>query len=151
MTLSRVGVIGAGTMGNGIVQICAAAGLQVAMVDVAEAPLAQGLSAIGSSLDRLVKKEKLGPGEREEILARIRVGTDYALLSAADLVIEAATKNLEIKRGILKRADELLRPKSILATNTSSISITLAAATSRPERSLACIYLIQCRSCRCWN
>jgi 3-hydroxybutyryl-CoA dehydrogenase len=135
MTLSRVGVIGAGTMGNGIVQICAAAGLQVAMVDVAEAPLAQGLSAIGSSLDRLVRKEKLGPGEREEILARIRVGTDYALLSAADLVIEAATENLEIKRGILKRADELLRPKSILATNTSSISITtLAAATSRPER-----------------
>lgn len=135
MALSRIGVIGAGTMGNGIVQICAAAGLQVAMLDVAEAPLARGLSAIGSSLDRLVKKEKLGAAEREDILARIRMGTDYALLSDADLVIEAATENLEIKCGILKRADERLAPQSILATNTSSISITtLAAATSHPGR-----------------
>jgi 3-hydroxybutyryl-CoA dehydrogenase len=135
MTLSRIGVIGAGTMGNGIVQICAAAGLQVAMLDVAEAPLARGLSAIGSSLDRLVRKEKLASAERQDILGRIRMGTDYALLSDADLVIEAATENLEIKRSILKRADERLHPESILATNTSSISITtLAAATAHPER-----------------
>jgi 3-hydroxybutyryl-CoA dehydrogenase len=135
MTIARIGVIGAGTMGSGIAQICAAAGLQVAVVDVGEAPLARGLGAIESSLDRLVKNGKLGRAERDQILTRVRFGTDYSLLSEMDLVIEAATENLEIKRSILKRADELLHPESILATNTSSISITtLAAVTLRPER-----------------
>jgi 3-hydroxybutyryl-CoA dehydrogenase len=135
MNLSSIGVIGAGTMGGGIAQVCAAAGLQVVMVDVSEAALERGVGAIGGSLERLVKKEKLGSGERDRVLARVRTSTEYASLSAADLVIEAATENLEIKRVILKRADELLNPRSILATNTSSISITqLAAATSHPER-----------------
>ena len=135
MNLSTIGVIGAGTMGNGIAQICAAAGLSVVMVDVSDAALARGVGAIGGSLDRLVKKDKLKPAERDALLARVRTTTDYAQLSAADLVIEAATENLEIKRGILQRADALLRTDAVLATNTSSISITtLAAATAHPER-----------------
>jgi 3-hydroxybutyryl-CoA dehydrogenase len=135
MNLSTIGVIGAGTMGNGIAQICAAAGLSVVMVDVSDAALARGVGAIGGSLDRLVKKDKLKPAERDAVLARVRTATDYAQLSAADLVIEAATENLEIKRGILQRADALLRTDAVLATNTSSISITtLAAATAHPER-----------------
>jgi 3-hydroxybutyryl-CoA dehydrogenase len=135
MNLSTIGVIGAGTMGNGIAQICAAAGLSVIMVDVSDAALARGMGAIGGSLDRLVKKDKLKPAERDAVLARVRTATDYAPLSAADLVIEAATENLEIKRGILQRADALLRSDAVLATNTSSISITtLAAATAHPER-----------------
>jgi 3-hydroxybutyryl-CoA dehydrogenase len=135
MNLSSIGVIGAGTMGNGIAQVSAAAGLQVVMVDVSDAALSRGLDAIAGSLERLVKKDKLKPAERDALMARVRTTTEYAELSTADLVIEAATENLEIKRGILKRADELLRPDSMLATNTSSISITtLAAATSHPER-----------------
>ncbi len=135
MNLSSIGVIGAGTMGNGIAQVSAAAGLQVVMVDVSDAALSRGLDAIAGSLERLVKKDKLKAAERDALMARVRTTTEYAQLSTADLVIEAATENLEIKRGILKRADELLRPDSILATNTSSISITtLAAATSHPER-----------------
>jgi 3-hydroxybutyryl-CoA dehydrogenase len=135
MNLSTIGVIGAGTMGNGIAQICAAAGLSVVMVDVSDAALARGMGAIGGSLDRLVKKDKLEPAERDAVLARVRPATDYAQLSSADLVIEAATENLEIKRGILQRADALMRRDAVLATNTSSISITtLAAATSHPER-----------------
>jgi 3-hydroxybutyryl-CoA dehydrogenase len=135
MNLSTIGVIGAGTMGNGIAQICAAAGLSVVMVDVSDAALARGMGALGGSLERLVKKDKLKSAERDAVLARLRTTTDYAQLSAADLVIEAATENLEIKRGILQRADALLRSDAVLATNTSSISITtLAAATAHPER-----------------
>jgi 3-hydroxybutyryl-CoA dehydrogenase len=135
MNLSTIGVIGAGTMGNGIAQICAAAGLSVVMVDVSDAALARGMGALGGSLDRLVKKDKLKPAERDAVLARVRTTTDLASLSAVDLVIEAATENLEIKRGILQRADALLRTDAVLATNTSSISITtLAAATAHPER-----------------
>jgi 3-hydroxybutyryl-CoA dehydrogenase len=135
MNLSTIGVIGAGTMGNGIAQICAAAGLSVVMVDVSDAAIARGMGAIAGSLDRLVKKDKLKPAERDAVLARVRTATDYAPLATADLVIEAATENLEIKRGILQRADALMRNDAVLATNTSSISITtLAAATSHPER-----------------
>jgi 3-hydroxybutyryl-CoA dehydrogenase len=105
------------------------------MVDVSDAALARGMGAIAGSLDRLVKKDKLKSAERDAVLARVRTATDYAPLSAADLVIEAATENLEIKRGILQRADALLRADAVLATNTSSISITtLAAATAHPER-----------------
>jgi len=135
MNFSRIGVIGAGTMGNGIAQICAAAGMQVVMVDVSDAALARGMGAMGTSLERLVKKEKLKAAERDALLARVRTTTDYAQLSAADLVIEAATEKLDVKRQILRQADALLRPESILATNTSSISITeLAASTAHPER-----------------
>ena len=135
MQISTVGVIGAGTMGNGIAQVSAAAGLSVIMVDVAQPAVDRGIAAIRTSLDRLVKKEKLSAHDAAAIVARIRGTTEYADLARADLVIEAATENLDIKRRIMKQADEIIAPHAVLATNTSSISITaLAAAGSRPER-----------------
>jgi 3-hydroxybutyryl-CoA dehydrogenase len=135
MSLSKIAVIGAGTMGNGIAQVSAAAGLDVLMVDVSEAALDRGFAAIGASLDRLVKKDKLSAAERALVRSRISGSIDYAELAAADLVIEAATENLDIKRRIMQQADAAMRRDAVLATNTSSISITaLAAATTRPER-----------------
>jgi 3-hydroxybutyryl-CoA dehydrogenase len=135
MSLSKIGVIGAGTMGNGIAQVSAAAGLEVVMVDVSDAAVERGLAAVASSLDRLVKKEKLTAADRSAALARIRGTTHYAELKPMDLVIEAATENLDIKRRIMQQADQNMGETALLATNTSSISITaLAAATSRPER-----------------
>jgi 3-hydroxybutyryl-CoA dehydrogenase len=122
-------------MGNGIAQVSAAAGLSVIMVDVAQAAVDRGLAAIGTSLDRLVKKEKLSAQDAAAARARIRATTDYADLARADLVIEAATENVDIKRRIMQQADEIIAPQAVLATNTSSISITaLAAGTSHPER-----------------
>ena len=135
MQISTVGVIGAGTMGNGIAQVSAAAGLAVIMVDVAQPAVDRGIAAIGTSLDRLVKKEKLSAQDAAAIVARIRGTTEYADLARADLVIEAATENLDIKRRIMKQAGEIIAPQAVLATNTSSISITaLAAGMSHPER-----------------
>ena len=135
MNLSKIGVIGAGTMGNGIAQVSAAAGLEVVMVDVSQAALDRGLAAIGGSLDRLVKKQKLSADDQAAVRSRIRGSTEYRDLAAADLVIEAATENPQVKRGIMRQADEIMRPEAILATNTSSISITaLAAATTRADR-----------------
>ena len=134
-TIGTVGVIGAGTMGNGIAQACAVAGIRAVMIDVAEAPLAKGLATIAGSLERLVKKDKLGAAERDAALARVATSTDYAALAAVDLVIEAATENPSVKFEILRKADAIARPGVILATNTSSISITqLAAVTKRPDR-----------------
>ena len=133
--IAKIGVIGAGTMGNGIAQTCAMAGLDVAMVDVADAALQRGLATIVGSLERLVKKEKLSADAKGQAQARITATTDYAALEPADLIIEAATENLELKLKILRRVDGLARPDVLLATNTSSISITaLAAATSRPAQ-----------------
>jgi len=133
--IGSVGVIGAGTMGNGIAQACAVAGINAVMVDVADAPLAKGAAVIAGSLERLVKKDKLSAADRDAALARVRTSTDYATLAGVDLVIEAATENPSVKFEILRRADSLARPEVILATNTSSISITqLAAITGRPDR-----------------
>ena len=135
MSMQKVGVIGAGLMGNGIAQACAVAGLQVVMVDVNDAALQRGTGTIAGSLDRLVKKEKLSPADKDAALARITGTTQYAALKGVDLLIEAATENLELKLRILKQVDELLGPDTIIATNTSSISITqLAAVVSKPER-----------------
>ena len=135
MEIQTIGVIGAGTMGNGIAQACAVSGLDVVMVDIDEAAVQRGLAAVASSLDRLVKKGKLTLDAQVAALARIRVGTDYALLLPAQLVIEAATENEGLKRKILAQLDAMLPPDTLVATNTSSISITkLAAATQRPDR-----------------
>ena len=134
-TIGKVGVIGAGTMGNGIAQACAVAGIDVAMVDVAEAAMLRGIATITTSLERLVKKEKITAADKDAALKRIRGATDYAALAGCDLIIEAATENEELKYRILKQADALAGPDVILASNTSSISITkLAAATSRPGK-----------------
>ncbi len=136
-TPQTIGVIGAGTMGNGIAQACAGSGLSVTMVDVDDATVARGRNAVASSLDRLVKKEKLTAADRDATLARIVGTTDYGALASCDLVIEAATENEPLKLRILKQADGLAKPEAILATNTSSISITkLAAVTARADRFL---------------
>ncbi|WP_109866595.1 3-hydroxybutyryl-CoA dehydrogenase [Bradyrhizobium sp. CCBAU 65884] len=133
--IQTVGIIGAGTMGNGIAQVCAAAGLSVVMVDISDAAVNRGLSTVGGSLERLVKKEKMSAADREAALKRITGTTDRAKLADCDLVIEAATENEELKVKILKDLCATLSPRTLLATNTSSISITkLAAATDRPDR-----------------
>ncbi len=135
MSIQTVGVIGAGTMGNGIAQACASAGLAVVMVDINDAAVARGVATITTSLDRLVKKDKLAASERDAVLARVRGTTHYADLAPCDLVIEAATESPELKQRILKQVGETLRADALLATNTSSISITaLAVASGRAER-----------------
>ncbi|GIK86856.1 MAG: 3-hydroxybutyryl-CoA dehydrogenase [Burkholderiales bacterium] len=133
--IGTVGVIGAGTMGNGIAQACAVAGIDVVMVDVGDAQLERGRSAIAGSLERLVKKEKLSAGDRDAALARVRTATDYAALARAGLVVEAATENPSVKFDILRKVDALVGDDAILATNTSSISITqLGAVLKRADR-----------------
>src|ERR1700759_4327476 len=130
-----VGVIGAGTMGNGIAQVCAAAGLQVVMTDISDAAVQRGLATVSSSLERLGKKEKMSAADREAALGRILGTTDKARLANCDLVIEAATENEDLKLKILKDLASSLNSRAIIATNTSSISITkLATATDRPDR-----------------
>jgi len=137
MDASRIGVIGAGTMGNGIAQACAVAGLDVAMVDVSDAAVSRGIAAIGSSLDRLVKKDKLKGADKDAALRRVSGSTRYDALAACDVIIEAATENVELKLRLLREIDGVARRDALLASNTSSISITaLAAVVSSPERFL---------------
>jgi 3-hydroxybutyryl-CoA dehydrogenase len=133
--IEAIGIIGAGTMGNGIAQVCAAAGLKVTMSDISDAAVARGMSAVSSSLERLVNKQKMTEKDRDAALARITPATDNAKLGSCDLVIEAATEREDLKVKILKDVCAILRPQAVVATNTSSISITrLAAATDRPDR-----------------
>ena len=133
MQIERVGVIGAGTMGNGIAQACAVVGVDVVMVDIAQAAVERGLAAIDGSLERLQKKDRISGDARAAARARIRGTTEYADLKAADLIVEAATENVEVKLRILKDVDGIAAPATILASNTSSISITaLAAVIDRP-------------------
>lgn len=129
MTIETVGVVGAGTMGNGIAQTAAVAGLKVIMIDVTDAALAKGIATLTSSLERLVAKDKLDAATRDAALARIETSTDYQRLAAADLVVEAATENVELKNRILKQIEAVVQPHAIIASNTSSISITSLAAT----------------------
>jgi 3-hydroxybutyryl-CoA dehydrogenase len=134
-TLHTIAVIGAGTMGNGIAQVAAMAGLQVTMIDVSDEAVQRGQAALARSLERLVKKGTLAEADRQAALARVRGSTAYADLAGAGLVIEAATENLELKLRILREADRLADAGAVIATNTSSISITqLAAVLQRPER-----------------
>jgi 3-hydroxybutyryl-CoA dehydrogenase len=135
MKIQSVGVLGAGTMGNGIAQVCAVAGLDVVMVDINDAAVERGLNQISKSLDRLVKKELLTSVDKEATLKRIKRSTNYADLKGLQLVIEAATENQAIKEKILKQVDQIVDDKTIIATNTSSLSITkLAALDSHPDR-----------------
>jgi len=135
--IAKVGVIGAGTMGSGIAQTCAVAGFDVAIVDVANAAVQRGLTTIDESLGRLLKKEKISADAKAQARARISGTTDYATLKSADLIIEAAIENVELKIKILHQVDALARPDALIASNTSSISITaLAAAMSRPAQFL---------------
>jgi len=133
--MRRIGVIGAGQMGSGIAHVCSAAGLEVRLVDLSDAVLTAGRERIEHSLGRQVARGKLAEADMAAALACITLGTDYAVFGDCDLVIEAATENEEIKRDIFKRLVPHLGADTLVATNTSSISITrLAAATDRPGR-----------------
>ena len=135
MAIQTVGIVGAGTMGNGIAQACAVSGINVVMVDISDAAVQKGLATVSGSLDRLIKKEKISEADKAAALARIKTSTSYDDLKAAQLVIEAATENFDLKVKILKQLDGMLGEDVIVATNTSSISITqLAAVTQRADR-----------------
>ena len=135
MRISTIGIIGAGTMGNGIAQACAVSGIKVVMVDISQAAVDKGVATVALSLERLIKKEKISPSERDAALARIQGSTSYDDLKSAQLVIEAATENFELKVRILKQIDTIVAPEVIIASNTSSISITkLAAVTGRADK-----------------
>ena len=135
MEIQSVGVVGAGIMGSGIAQTCAAAGLDVVMIDINQAAIDKGIETISSSLERLVKKEKLTAEQKSATLSKIKPSLSYADLKGLDLVIEAATENQPIKEKILKQLDETCSASTIIATNTSSLSVThLAAKDSNPSR-----------------
>ena len=137
MSIQHIGVIGAGTMGNGIAQACAVAGVPVTMVDISDAAVQHGIATISKSLDRLIKKEKLTEAQRDAALALIKGSTSYDDLKGADLVIEAATENLELKLRILRQVEGLVGDSTVIASNTSSISITqMAAVLAKPERAI---------------
>jgi len=132
MEIRAFGVVGAGTMGNGIAQVAAQAGFEVTLVDVVPAALERGLAAIDKSLERLVAKGKLDAAARDSARGRIRTGDTLAALAGCQLVVEAVVERFEVKRQVLAELDGLLAPEAILASNTSSISITkLAAQTGR--------------------
>ena len=133
--ISQVGIIGAGQMGNGIAHVCALAGLPVTLVDVKQEALTKALATITRNMDRQVNRSIVSAEDRDAALARITISTDNTSFAAADLVIEAATEKEEIKRTIFKALTPHLKPSCLLASNTSSISITrLAANTDRPEK-----------------
>ncbi|HZZ84487.1 MAG TPA: 3-hydroxybutyryl-CoA dehydrogenase [Anaeromyxobacteraceae bacterium] len=135
MAIERMAVIGAGQMGGGIAQVAAQAGLTVLLADVTPELAARGLSRLGAGLAKLVEKGKLPAAERESILSRISVAESVEDCAGVDMVIEAVIEKEEVKRELFRRVDPLLAPHAILASNTSSISITaLAAATGRPDR-----------------
>ncbi len=135
LRIKSIGVIGAGTMGNGIAHVSALSGFDTILMDIKDEFVQQGLSTIQKNMDRQVKKEKISQSEMETSMSRITASTDYNQLSACDLVIEAATENMDIKLNIFKELDKVCKPETILASNTSSISINkIAATTKRPEK-----------------
>ena len=135
MTIKTIGVVGAGTMGNGIAQAFAVAGYAVTLTDVAQAAIDRGLKNVDGSLERLVKKEKMTAADKAAVIARIGASTSLDALAGVDIIIEAATENLPLKLEIFGKLDALAKPDAVLASNTSSISITrLAAATKRADK-----------------
>jgi 3-hydroxybutyryl-CoA dehydrogenase len=135
LSIETVGVVGAGTMGNGIAQVAARAGLRVILRDVKDEFLQRGMAAVDKSLQRDVDKARLTEEEKRAVINRIRTATALEELAEADLVVEAVTEDVKVKTDVFRQLDEITRPEAILASNTSSISITkLGAATRRPER-----------------
>lgn len=135
MSIEQIAVIGAGTMGNGIAQVCAVAGYQVLLVDVSDAALERGVATLSKNLERQVNKGTLGADLAEVAKTRIRTSTDYSQLAGAQLVIEAATENLQLKQRILAQVAANVEATCLIATNTSSLSVTqLAASIDHPER-----------------
>jgi len=133
--VKTVAVLGAGTMGNGIAHVFARAGYKVILRDVEQRFLDRALETIGKNLDREIKKGKLAESEKGNVLKRLQPVTEMRAIAAADFVVEAVPEKIEIKRAVLTEADETVRQEVILASNTSSISMTtLAAMTKRPDR-----------------
>ena len=133
--IARVGVIGAGQMGNGIAHVCALAGLPVTLLDVKPEALDKAVATITRNMERQVNRSLISAEDKDDALARIHTSVDYAELGDADLVIEAATEKEEVKHAVFKLLTPHLKPSCMLASNTSSISITrLGAATDRPEK-----------------
>ena len=134
MNIASCGVIGSGQMGSGIAQVAAVSGLDVILQDISESQLERALAGITRSLDKLVAKERLAAQDRDDALGRISTTTAVDGLATCDLIVEAATENEALKLKIFEQLDAIAKPGAILATNTSSISITrIASATSRPE------------------
>jgi 3-hydroxybutyryl-CoA dehydrogenase len=130
-----IGVIGAGQMGNGIAQVAAASGFQVKMLDISEAAIAKGIANITKNLDRMISKGKLSEDDKTATLGRISTGTEYTIFGDCDLVIEAATEQEALKKQIFNQLCPVLKPDALIASNTSSISITrLGAGTDRPAK-----------------
>jgi 3-hydroxybutyryl-CoA dehydrogenase len=135
MDIKKLGVVGAGAMGNGIAQVAAQIGCEVVMRDIKDEFVERGMKNIDRFLSRSVEKGKLEPGEKDAILGRIKGTTDMSQLKDMDFVIEVVIEDIELKKSVFKELDELCRPEVIIASNTSSMSITeIAAATNRPER-----------------
>ncbi|WP_223463842.1 MULTISPECIES: 3-hydroxybutyryl-CoA dehydrogenase [unclassified Pseudomonas] len=135
MNLQNIGVIGAGTMGNGIAQVCAMAGFNVTLLDISESALQKAVATVGKNLDRQVAKQTLTVEQKQATLDKIRTSTDYSVLGDAQLVIEAATENLDLKLRVLQQIATQVSSECVIASNTSSLSITqLAASVSQPER-----------------
>jgi len=145
MSIKTVGIIGAGTMGNGIAQAFTAKGFDVIMQDIADTALQKGLATITGSLDRQIKKGTLTEDAKQAALKHICTTTHVSDLAKADIVIEAATENESVKIKILQGVEAVLRPETIIATNTSSLSITkLAAATKRPAQMVGMHFFQSC-------
>ena len=135
MEIKLVGVIGAGQMGNGIAQVAAQNGYQVLMMDVSGASLEKGLATISSSCDRMIKKATLTEADKKNILEKIKTSQKMSDLKDCDVVIEAATENIDLKLKIFKEIDEVAKAQALLVSNTSSISITkIAGVTKRPSQ-----------------
>ena len=133
--MKKIGVLGTGTMGAGIIQVLAQNGYEVVMRARRQTSVDNGLATVEKNLDRLVKKEKMTEAEKAEVMGRITGSTDIEIVKDADLIIEAATENLEAKKALFAELDELCKPETIIATNTSALSITeIAAATNRPDK-----------------
>jgi len=135
MDIKKLGVVGAGAMGNGIAQVAAQIGCEVVMRDIKDEFVERGMKSIDRFLSRSVEKGKLEPGEKDSILGRIKGTTDMSQLKDMDFVIEVVIEDLELKKSVFRELDEMCRPEVIIASNTSSMSITeIAAATNRPEK-----------------
>ncbi len=133
--MKKIGVLGTGTMGAGIIQVLAQNGYEVVLRARRQTSVDKGLATIEKNLDKMIKKEKITEADKAEIMGRIQGSTDIEIIKDADLVIEAATEDMEAKKALFAELDQLVKPEAIIATNTSSLSITeIAAATNRPDK-----------------
>jgi 3-hydroxybutyryl-CoA dehydrogenase len=133
--INKIGIIGAGQMGAGIAQVCAVAGIDIALNDISEERINGGIATLSGNLTRLVERKQLDESTRQSAVARVKPAVEYEAFADCDLVIEAASENEEVKRKVFIKLCSAVRPECLLATNTSSISITkLASVTDRPER-----------------